>query len=148
MGDTELTPRRSKRAPSVAEVMSAAAHCVRTDDMVEALTGRHTPLTLHKAQFENAGAYGELVDVLRRLLECASEDVAPHTEGRCSKCGLSVAEFLRMLTCKNLTLVTYRDGRGRASTSSVTCDFDRESCSVDLDTVRDGTARIVKLCAC
>jgi hypothetical protein len=146
--DTELIPMQTERAPRVSELLCAAAECVRTDDMVDVVSGRNTPLTLHKAQFANAAAYADLVEVLKRLFEASSEEAALHPEGWCPKCGLTLEAFQRMLSCRNMTLVMYRDGSEKTSTSSVTCDFEKDSCSVDVETDDDGTARITKLCAC
>lgn len=146
--DLEMTPTRFEPDPTTSDILSAAAHCVRTDDLVDAVSRTNTPLTLCKAQFENAGAYGDFVGVLKRLLAASGEEAARHPDGWCPMCRLTVRALAGMLDGRNMTLVTYRDEREKGGASSVTCDFDRESCSVYLDDVSDGRGKIRKLCAC
>jgi hypothetical protein len=134
---------KTESAPMIAEIMAAAAHCVHTDDVVEAVSQRNTPLTLCKAQFENAGAYVELVEVLRRLLGTSHVASPP-----CPNCGFTDVALSRMRSSRNMTLVTFRDERERKAAGSVTCDFDRDSCTVYLEGARDGTARVMRVCAC
>ena len=139
---------QTERTPPVSEVLCAAAECVRTDDVVDVVSGRNTPLTLQRAQFANAAAYAYLVEVLKRLFEASGEEAALHPEGWCPICGLTLEAFQRMLSRRNMTLVMYRDGSEKAGTSSVTCDFERDTCSVEVEADDDGTAKITKLCAC
>jgi hypothetical protein len=140
----EMTRMTTESVPTIAEIMAAAAHCVRTDNVVEAVSQRNAPLTLCKAQFENAGAYVELVEILRRLLEAS-----PHVASSpCSNCGFTGVALSRMLSSRNMTLVTFRDERERKGAGSVMCDFDRDSCIVYMEEARDGTARVMRVCAC
>ena len=81
-GDLEMTTAKPRdRAPTTSEILSAAGHCVHTDDLVESVSQRNAPLTLCKAQFENAGAYGDFVKVLKRLLGASDEEAARHADG-------------------------------------------------------------------
>ena len=144
----EMTLVKTESAPTIAEIMAAAAHCVHTDDVVEAVSQRNTPLTLCKAQFENAGAYVELVEVLRRLLGASAHVASRHPDATCPNCGFTDVALSRMLNSRNMTLVTFRDERERKAAGSVTCDFDRDSCTVYIEGARDGTARVMRVCAC